>query len=389
MAGRRGWVGQRTVGGGSATGEDGDEHEHANHQRDQREPALARMCERLVVGWLARMLSGVAVAIMREAARAASARPAQPAEPVAAWGRQRGGGGAGGQGRYGRGCLGEPGSVGGERSEATQRYRLGGRGADPGRIGAHRGGAEGDGVFGVGVDGSRASEFCGDQVSDHGNARGTADEQHGVELGGIDLGRLQRPAQGGDGGADRRADHFFELAAGQPDLGLKLGEQYRNGGFGVRGQGFLGGDALAAQPDGGAGGPGIGRVEAGDCAVESSVDVGEHGLVEVDPAESLDAFWASEDREAVLGAAQNGRIESAPAEVIDRDQRARVEAIVVSVVRGGGLGLGEHVDLAKSGQLGDLGEEFTLVGSPVRRVSQGDHTGSATLTVADDVNDVP
>ena len=149
-------------------------------------------------------------------------------------------------------------------------------------------------------------------MSDHGNARGTANEQHGVQLGGIDSGRLQRPAQGGDGGADRRADHFFELAAGQADLGLQLGQQHRNGGFGVRGQGFLGGDALVAQPDGGTGGSRIGRVEAGDCAVEGLVDVGKHGLVEVDAAESLDAFRASEDVEAVLGGAQNGRIESTP-----------------------------------------------------------------------------
>ena len=68
MVGRRGWGGQRTVGGGSAAGEgDEHEHEHANHQR---EPALARMCGRLVARWLARVLSGVAIAIVREAARA-------------------------------------------------------------------------------------------------------------------------------------------------------------------------------------------------------------------------------------------------------------------------------------------------------------------------------
>ena len=391
--GRRSRVGQHAEGDGSATGEGGHQEQQAKHHRS---PAPALMGVRLVVGWFARLRFGVVVGLGHEVARAVSG----PRAPFGG-GLQGRGGSASGQEWYRRSGPDSPGSHSGPGRHSRFRGgrsgairfgphggRRGGHRADRGLGRAHRGGAEGDGVFGVGVDGSRAAEFGGDQVGDHRNARGSADEQHGVQLGRIDLGRLQRPAQGGDGGADGRADHPFKLAAGQADLGLQVGQQHRDGGLGVRGQGFLGRDALVAQPDDRIGGAGIGRVEAGDGAVEGVVDVGEHGLVEVDAAEPLDAFRAAENVEAVLGGAQNGRIEGAPAEVVDRDQRAQVEAIVAGVVRGGGLGLGEQVDLAQSGQPGDLGEELELVGSPVRRVGQGDRIGSPALTLADGVDDI-
>ena len=198
---------------------------------------------------------------------------------------------------------------------------------------------------------------------------------------------MQRPAQRGDGDVDRRADHFLELAAGQPDLGLQPGQQHRDGGLGVRGQGFLGGDALVAQPDRGAGGLRISRVQAGDRAVQRPVDVAEHGLVEVHAAEPLDAFRAPQDVKTVLGGPQHGRVEGPPAQVVDRDQRAGVEVIGAGVMRRGSLRLGQHPHLTQPGQRGNLGEQLPLVRPPARRVSQRDRPGPAPLTAADQPGD--
>ena len=49
---------------------------------------------------------------------------------------------------------------------------------------------------------------------------------------------------------------------------------------------------------------------------------GEQRLVEVDAAEAFHALGAAELLEAVLGLAQDRRVEGAAAEVVDRDDRA-------------------------------------------------------------------
>jgi hypothetical protein len=51
-----------------------------------------------------------------------------------------------------------------------------------------QGGAEGDGGFGVGVDGHGAAEFGGDELGDERDSGGAADEQDRVEVVGVDVG---------------------------------------------------------------------------------------------------------------------------------------------------------------------------------------------------------
>ena len=53
--------------------------------------------------------------------------------------------------------------------------------------------------------------------------------------------------------------------------------------------------------------------------VEGGVDVGEHRLVEVEPAEALEALRRAEHLGAVGGAADHGGVERAAAEVVDGD----------------------------------------------------------------------
>ena len=72
-----------------------------------------------------------------------------------------------------------------------------------------------------------------------------------------------------------------------------------------------------------AGGGRVVGVERGERAAEAAVDVGEHGLVEVDAAEALDALGLAEDLEAVAGLAQHGGVERAAAEVVDGDDARR------------------------------------------------------------------
>ena len=55
---------------------------------------------------------------------------------------------------------------------------------------------------------------------------------------------------------------------------------------------------------------------------------GEHGFVEVDAAEALDALRLAEDLEAVGGLAQHRGVEGAAAEVVDGDDVAGLDPLV-------------------------------------------------------------
>ena len=70
--------------------------------------------------------------------------------------------------------------------------------------------------------------------------------------------------------------------------------------------------------------------------------MGEHGLVEVDAAEALDALGRADQLEAVAGLAQHGGVERAAAEVVDRDDVAGADPLGRGVVDRRGLGLGDE-----------------------------------------------
>ena len=73
---------------------------------------------------------------------------------------------------------------------------------------------------------------------------------------------------------------------------------------------------------------GLLRSSSDSAPPEAVVDVREHGVVEVDPAEAFDALGGAEDVDADVALAQHGGVEGAAAEVVDRDG--------VAVGRGGG-----------------------------------------------------
>ena len=91
---------------------------------------------------------------------------------------------------------------------------------------------------------------------------------------------------------------------------------------------------------------------AGQRVAEGGADVREHGLVEVDATEALDALRLAERLEAVAGAPQHGGVERAAAEVVDRDDVAHVDALTGGEVHGGRLRLGD--ERRASGSAGEL-----------------------------------
>ena len=70
---------------------------------------------------------------------------------------------------------------------------------------------------------------------------------------------------------------------------------------------------------------GITRVDALPTVPCRGVNEGEHGLIEVDPAQPLDSLGGGRQLPAGLGAAQDRGVERAAAEVVDGDDVAGVE----------------------------------------------------------------
>ena len=125
---------------------------------------------------------------------------------------------------------------------------------------------------------------------------------------------------------------------------------------------------------------------------ERSGHVAEHGGVEVDAAQPLDAFGRSEDGEAVAGRAQHGHVERAAPEVVHRDRLAGLDPLGARIVDRCGLRLGKKADrrvpgARKAREVHRLLEEVLLVGTPVRGMSDRDRRGHLALAVRDGVDD--
>ena len=125
---------------------------------------------------------------------------------------------------------------------------------------------------------------------------------------------------------------------------------------------------------------------------ERSGHVAEHGSVEVDAAQPLDAFGRAEDGEAVAGRAQHGHVERAATEVVDRDRLAGLDPLGARVVNRRGLRLGKEPDRRVSGarqarEVHGLLEEVLLVCAPVRGMGDRDRRGHLALAVRDGVDD--
>ena len=117
-----------------------------------------------------------------------------------------------------------------------------------------------------------------------------------------------------------------------------------------------------------------GSVESSSRSFPSSavVDVHDHHLVEVDAAESLEAFGRPEDLGTAFVALHDRRVERAAAEVIDRDDVAGREPTEAGVVHGGGYRLGYEGDRADSGQPPGFAQQVELVVTPCRGVGEDD-----------------
>ena len=110
---------------------------------------------------------------------------------------------------------------------------------------------------------------------------------------------------------------------------------------------------------------------------------GEERLVEVDPAQPLHPLGSPELFEAVLGLAQDRGVERPAAEVVDGDDRAGRHALLLGVVDGGRLGLGQEGHVLDIGLAHGLLEEVDLVGAVARRVGQDDGIGRTAGLLAD------
>jgi hypothetical protein len=217
--------------------------------------------------------------------------------------------------------------------------------------------------------------------------RRTADQQHRAQVGRAQAGGADSAAQRHDRLLQRGPDHRLELGADQPGLGTQLGQQDRDGRLGVAGQRFLGLHALAAQPGHRAEHVRVLGVQRVELTAEAVPDVAEHDLVEVDPAEALDAFRLAEQLEcAVVVLAHHGGVEGAATEVVDRDGAARVDPLGGGVADRGGLRLGQERD-GQADVAQRPAEQVLLVRAPARRVGHRDPPGRAALALTDQVDD--
>jgi hypothetical protein len=116
--------------------------------------------------------------------------------------------------------------------------------------------------------------------------------------------------------------------------------------------------------------------------------VGDHGVIEVDAAQALQADGLAERLEAGGGAPQHGGVERPAAEVVDGHDVARSDARRGGVVDGCGDGLGDEADVAQVAARRRMTQEIELELAPVRRVGEGDGVRWTALALGDVGQDV-
>ena len=318
-------------------------------------------------------------------------------------GRRRGGGRwVGRRGVLGRGTERGPGRGrrprrGGDRGRTRGRRR--GWGPRPGRRSHGRGRAcrhacagverrpEGDRVLGVGVDRHRPSDPRRDQPGDERDAGRATDQEDRVHVLGPEPGRRHHAGQGVDGRAEQGPDELLELGPLEEDRVVHVAEPHRDRHRGLGGQRFLRVDAGAAEL-------GCGdrrrRVVVGDVTEDGAIGaegaqhVGEHGLVDVDAAQALDALGSTQRLEPPVGPApEDGGVERAAPQVVHRDRSAGGEALGLRVPGRGGHRLGQQPGGGQVHQAQRLAQHVSLELAPVRGVGHGHRRGRATLGLGD------
>ena len=168
-------------------------------------------------------------------------------------------------------------------------------------------------------------------------------------------------------------------------LGDEIGERDRNRRLAVERERFLRTGALHAELGERAPHGGVGRVDLAQVLVDRRVHVREHGVVEVEAAEALEALGRAQQLTGAVAAAHDGDVEGAAAEVVDRDGVARVHATEVQVVQRRGFGFAEQRDALDAGNTTRFAQQVELELAPVRGVGQHDGVGPVAVAVGGDV----
>ena len=240
------------------------------------------------------------------------------------------------------------------------------------------------------VEGDRSPGGGLHQLTHERHARAAADEEHPADIGRGDAGRADGALEGLRRLVDPWPDHGLELAASEAYVCLQPGHRHRDRRIGVGGEGLLGPPALRSQSGLGGQGLGVGAIGTRHCAPEHGVDVGHHGLVEIDAAEALHALGVADQLESILGAPHQGGIEGAAAKVVDCNDLTRCDLLLAGIGDGGGLGFGQqlHPGGVEACEAGSLAKHTGLVLPIVGRVGEHHYCGCFAFLLGGPLHDV-
>ncbi len=180
-------------------------------------------------------------------------------------------------------------------------------------------GPDRDGEMGIGGREDRPTGVLLHGLGHRGDPGGAAHHENGRDVVPGRPGRRDHPIHHCERVGETGANHGLELTSGQAHARAERGQLDGDLGLGVLRQMLLGALALVPQPTEGGAHVGLFPIERGDLPVGRRVDVGEDGLVEVDPAEPLDALGIA-DNLPRLPVPHHGSVEGAATEVVDGDQ---------------------------------------------------------------------
>jgi hypothetical protein len=131
------------------------------------------------------------------------------------------------------------------------------------------------------------------------------------------------------------------------------------------------------------------RVDRDPVVAQEADDAAEQRLVDIDATEALDLLGPAELLEAVLGLAQDRRVERPATEVVDPDDRPDRYPLLLVVMDGGRLGFGQQRHVVDVRQADGLLDQVDLVGAVGRRMGQHDGVRRAAGSFADRGDDRP